>query len=346
MARRLALNSETAPRSSNLIQTLFGRFAGPSAPSWSLEKYLQILLLATALQVFLHFLVFADRFSPVLPPFLGEMNQLTGSEWLKDLWSSTSSSERWQVFLSLQFTKLISVIGLWLSLRGKFGMRPFRGPLFVFLLGSSLTNMLLCAPMLNAGDRLLWLLWVLSSPFFFFFSRRLAAGNVDSRSDWPYRLSIDLLQAQSVLLYLGATISKLTDESWQNGYAPALSLVSPASSNPLFPIGPWMVGLSAAPMLMKLIAYAIILSEACIALGLLNRRTRSLAIAVGFALHFTLIFTHSVFFVQVASMLALLTWFIKAPSASDVAQSVELTSAKALNKGNTTSGLSSIFTWP
>ncbi len=108
-------------------------------------------------------------------------------------------------------------------------------------------------------------------------------------------------------------MSKLADESWRNGYAPALSLVSPAASNPLLPLGPWLVSLESAPALMTGLGWLIIVVEGGIAAGLLAARTRSIAIGLGIGLHLTLLITHSAFFVQTVSLLTLMAWKINTP---------------------------------
>lgn len=300
----------------------------------SLENYLQVLVIATLFQAALHFLVFVDLLSPVLPNFLGEVNQLAGSQWLIGLWQDWSDDRRWYAFFLLQLLKIASLLSLGWVLRKSNAQTSWKRALwnrtsYVGLVFSSFFILHLAAPMQNAGDRLLWILWILCAPYFLFQASSSNSGpdsgsnsGSDSGPDsatlafakphagWTDRLSIELLQAQAVFLYAGAALSKLADESWRNGHAPALSLVSPAASNPFLPIGPWLVQMDWAPALMLSVGWLTICTEAFIALGLCLRRTRDYAMGLALALHITLLFTHSVMFVQIVSIMALLAWRI------------------------------------
>jgi hypothetical protein len=60
-----------------------------------------------------------------------------------------------------------------------------------------------------------------------------------------------------------------------------------------------------------------ICTEAFIAIGLCLRRTRNLAIGLALAFHISLLFTHSVMFVQIASIITLLAWRISPLSLSE-----------------------------
>jgi len=281
-----------------------------------LDLFLKVLVIATLFQAALHFLVFVDLFSPVLPSFLGEVNQLAGSRWLIGLWQEWDDDQRWQGFFTLQLFKIASLLTLWWSLVSPKSNAIWKRASYASMVFSSFFILHLAAPMQNAGDRLLWILWILCAPYFLK-SVQTPKSNADASPHWADRLCVELLRAQAVFLYAGAALSKLADGSWRNGYAPALSLVSPAASNPLLPIGPWLMQLEWAPGLMIGVGWLTICTEAFIAIGLCLRRTRNLAIGLALTLHMTLLFTHSVLFVQLVSIITLLAWRILPLSLSE-----------------------------
>jgi hypothetical protein len=124
--------------------------------------------------------------------------------------------------------------------------------------------------------------------------------SAQSRAPWPIRL----MQVQLSVIYLVNVQAKLAGDAWVDGSAASYAW----RGWPLFLAPEWLTGNA---LLVNMATWGTILIELAIAVLVWNRRWRPWVLAVGIALHLSIMFTISVGFHSLAMFvlyLAFVPW--------------------------------------